>query len=902
MSELAQKLIAENKAKHARGEDARVLDLGNCGLIEVPEEVGELVWLEEVSFHYNPFLRNGVYPENQGRNNITKLSANFIKLQNLRKLDISGDTSLNNDHSFDLSDITLLSSLLNLRHLDITDTCVYNLNPLSELKNLEYLAFSYTGVSDLTPLKNLTNLKHIVFYYTNVKDLAPIISMIKNGLKITSQNPSLIHPPPEIVKQGNAAILQYFEEQEKQQFKNTEIKLILLGNSTAGKTTLSRYLREKIYTPHQSTTHGIQNYCWESPGGRDIQVNIWDFGGQEYYHATHRLYLSRNAVYSLVWDAKTDKGGFEPTQIHYDNDPDPHTVQLEHFPLAWWVKNVRHFTHGSNPPVPILLVQNKSARDDIKRVPEAFEKPPFDLLPAWLDNHIDIASTAAHFANPQPQTQKWQRSWEAFEERLLDKLESQLTHYEFAIYHRDIRDRVRALASGENPTNEMSWTDFETMCRAIEPDAKMDLVQIYLRDIMGDILYFDQNERLRHRVFLRPEWVCNCIYAILSRKVLEYEGLFDLGWVQEVLQCDELEALDFVELMRMFELIFPDSDESGKPNGYYVAPQYLPELCRKAEYLQGLQEDNILTHAFTLWFPDFLPKSHFARFISNWGEQAEGRIFWKNGLLCKIDNLKVLIVRSDEFKIRVDIQTGDKLGRQDAMRRVLASFLDLEGGKVSWETADGEPWMTGDGGFWQFGENVEFAVSMDEENYAFWDDIYQAVYMNVSHVKSAIEKQGKLVDIQQYKFLFPKNRDKMKIFISYSKSDKEYLETAKKHLKLFERQGKLQVWDDTQLIVGEEWDAAIKRELATADIILFLVSSDLIATDYVWDIEMKRALERAASGEVAIIPVIIRACVWESAPFGKFNALPAKGTPISSFDDEDEAWKEVVQKIGAIIQ
>lgn len=48
MSELALKLIAENKAKHARGEDARVLDLGNCGLKELPKELGELVWLEEL--------------------------------------------------------------------------------------------------------------------------------------------------------------------------------------------------------------------------------------------------------------------------------------------------------------------------------------------------------------------------------------------------------------------------------------------------------------------------------------------------------------------------------------------------------------------------------------------------------------------------------------------------------------------------------------------------------------------------------------------------------------------------------------------------------------------------------------------------------------------------------------
>ena len=45
MSELALKLITENKKTRSP-----FLDLGNCGLTEVPEEIGELVWLEELSF------------------------------------------------------------------------------------------------------------------------------------------------------------------------------------------------------------------------------------------------------------------------------------------------------------------------------------------------------------------------------------------------------------------------------------------------------------------------------------------------------------------------------------------------------------------------------------------------------------------------------------------------------------------------------------------------------------------------------------------------------------------------------------------------------------------------------------------------------------------------------------
>src|SRR5262245_43997535 len=43
MSSLAQQLIAENKRTKAS-----FLDLGNCGLSEVPAEVGDLVWLESL--------------------------------------------------------------------------------------------------------------------------------------------------------------------------------------------------------------------------------------------------------------------------------------------------------------------------------------------------------------------------------------------------------------------------------------------------------------------------------------------------------------------------------------------------------------------------------------------------------------------------------------------------------------------------------------------------------------------------------------------------------------------------------------------------------------------------------------------------------------------------------------
>lgn len=891
-----------------------MLDLGNCGLTEVPEEVGELVWLEELilsdtweeyKIYFSEIREYYSQNEHYSPNNITSINGvetlkALKKIVAVKRHPTEGGKSALNDLS-PLADLRNLqeiyfcntmisrlepiSGLDNLRIIDLYGTDIADITPLAYLKNLEVLDISITQVDDLSPLKDLLKLHVFNCSSTPVSNIRPLKEIIRRGIPVKSQhllsegilveNCPLTTPPMEIVQQGNEAILNYFSERSKQQFQNTEIKLILIGNSTAGKTSLSRYLRERVYEQGQPTTHGIRRERW--PAADDLQVNIWDFGGQEYYHATHRLFLSRNSVYVLVWDACTDKGGTEPTEIWYPEEGHSSMALLEHFPYLWWLKNIRHFTSGSNPPVSVLLVQNKSARDGIKRLSPELEKPPFELLPEWIDNHIDIAASARHQHDPQPDTRKWQRSFEEFEERLFDKLKSQLTHYEFAVYHRDIRDRVRVLASGDNPVNEMSWSEFEAICRDIEPDAKMDLVQIYLRDITGDILYFDKNERLRHRVFLRPDWVCNRIYAILSRKVLERQGLFDLAWVEEALQCEESEALDFVELMREFQLVFAENDETGAPTGNYVAPQYLPDACTNPGELEGAKKYANLTHAFTLWFPEFLPKSHIARFVAHWGGNAKQRLFWKNGLLFQTAGCTALVERSEELKIRVDIQQGDTAKRAAAMGRIFQSLLDLEDGQAG------------------------FAVSLNAKDFVWWPDAQEAIHTRARQVKTFPPETEKRTDIQPFIIFQKPVTMAKKVFISYSKTDRAYLDTARRHLRSFERQGLIAVWDDTQLIPGELWDAAIRRELAAADLILFLVSADLMATDYIWDVEMQEAMARAGRGEVSVVPVIIRPCVWDDAPFAKYTALPAKGKAISSWSNPDEAWTEVTGRIRSFV-
>lgn len=518
------------------------------------------------------------------------------------------------------------------------------------------------------------------------------------------------------------------------------------------------------------------------------------------------------------------------------------------------------------------MVQNKSARDGVKRVSGEFEKKPFELLPEWLDNHIDLAAVA----DPQhPEHKRWLRQFEAFEELLLDKLQAQLAHYEFAVYHRDIRDKVRSLAA--EGVNDMSWTDFEQMCRDIEADASMDLVQIYLRDITGDILYYPHNERLRERVFLRPARVCDSIYQILSLDVQAQNGVFGLDWVRKALNCDEAKALDFVALMREFELVFPESDDEGMATGQLIAPQYLPETCIKPDKLEAAKEYANLRHAFTLWFPDFLPKSHIARFVAHWGSQAKQRLFWKNGLLFQAGGCTALVERTRDNKIRVDIQMGHPKS-PEAMQRIFQSFLKLEDGQAG------------------------FALSLNEHDFISWRDAQEAIHSQARQVKTFPPEPSKFIDLQPFTIFIKPTSSMKKVFISYSHKDEELMKELDKFLGPLERKGDISIWTDRKILPGQNWKAAILSNLEDADLTLLLVSANFLDSDFINNEEIPRAFQRMNNHGKPVIPIILNHCLWDITDLSALQATPKDGRPIADYQNPAQAWSEVARGILGLLK
>ena len=375
----ALQLIAENKRTKAK-----VLDLGNCGLTEVPPEVGELVWLESLSLASNGL--NGTIgigrqeSQNNGSRNerladltplagLSALHSLYVKstqvsdlaplagLSALQKLDVSHTQvrdleplaglsalqhlNVSNIQVADLAplaglsaletlevwgtqvtDLAPLAGLSALQTLHVWSTQVTDLAPLAGLLALRTLYVPLTPVSDLAPLTGLSALQALVISSTGVADLSPLIALIRAGCPVKwevvgadgiyVEHCPLTNPPPEIVKQGNDAILNYFRERELGGVDHLyEAKMLILGEGRAGKTSLLR----RLYQPGQQlpkesdTTRGIyiSRHEFKLSNGRTFRLNVWDFGGQQIYQATHQFFLTHRSLYVLVDDTCKDQ-------------------------------------------------------------------------------------------------------------------------------------------------------------------------------------------------------------------------------------------------------------------------------------------------------------------------------------------------------------------------------------------------------------------------------------------------------------------------------------------------------------------------------------------------------------------------------------------------------------------
>jgi len=144
----------------------------------------------------------------------------------------------------------------------------------------------------------------------------------------------------------------------------------------------------------------------------------------------------------------------------------------------------------------------------------------------------------------------------------------------------------------------------------------------------------------------------------------------------------------------------------------------------------------------------------------------------------------------------------------------------------------------------------------------------------------------------------PPKRPPVKLFYSYADEDEALRDQLNAHLSSLERDGLVEGWHDRRIIAGQRYiDVQIDEKLDAADVILLLVSSEFIASDYCQSREMARAIERWQMKGAAVIPIILRSCRWIGQPFKDLPAAPRDALPVKNWSNCDDAWVDVVETI-----
>lgn len=140
------------------------------------------------------------------------------------------------------------------------------------------------------------------------------------------------------------------------------------------------------------------------------------------------------------------------------------------------------------------------------------------------------------------------------------------------------------------------------------------------------------------------------------------------------------------------------------------------------------------------------------------------------------------------------------------------------------------------------------------------------------------------------------------VFFCYARKDESLRDELGSHLAALSREGVIKGWHDRKIGPGKDWEEQIDEHLNSASIILLLVSADFLASNYCYDVEMKRALERHRTGDAVVIPVVLRACDWVKTPFATLQALPKGGRAVTSWPDRDEAFTDIAKGIRRAVE
>lgn len=554
------------KIEYAKKHEMGLLELRNCGLTEFPLEILECNHLININMGNDEFC----LPEMQ--NKIEFIPDEIINLTKLAKLDLSNNSLKAVSES------------------------------LTQLTGLEYLHLNGNKLKDIpSKLVSMSSLKKLLL----------------------DDNPFEMLPP-EIVARGIDSIRNFFKELDEKDYLY-EAKLIIVGEGRVGKTCIANALINPDYKLSEAeSTEGIHINRWIIPHSeiiefnpkiqRDLQINLWDFGGQEIYHSTHQFFLTKRAVYLLVTESRKED---------------------RHDDFYYWLNIIRLL--GDNSPVYMVLnkcdqpTKELPIKEYMETFPNIIDFAKVSLTDDYKESFISfknslakIAANLPHIGNPLPKT------WV------------------------DIRIDIEELKlSGKNYITENEYLE---ICKKRYRTTESALfLSEYFHDL-GVTLHFQKDLDLKETVFLNHEWITKGVYKVLDdRIVISQKGRFSTSDISRIWNEEEYRAKtrELLSLMKnkKFDLCFELT------NGDFLIPRLLPVDEIDHDWVHLAENLKFEIHY------KFMPKGILTRMIVKMNQDIDRELYWRYGVLLQYEGTKA-IVREKYFENKISIELTGQHGRE----------------------------------------------------------------------------------------------------------------------------------------------------------------------------------------------------------------------------------------------
>lgn len=790
-----------------------------------------------------------------------------------------------------INDISALKDLTSLTQLHISQNQITDISALEDLTNLTTLELSGNQISNISSIKNLINLQRLSLEKNFIKEIPPWIIdfnmeitwkenvpvtqsySYKTESGITIGNNPLSTPPPEIVKSGKSAIKNYFQQlKEQEEDYLFEAKMLIVGEPGAGKTTMARKIENPdIPLPKENeTTKGIdvKQYRFplqkeDFPAYQDFEnldnigfcLNLWDFGGQEIYKATHRFFLSKRSLYALVADSRN-----EDTDFNY------------------WLHIVEMF--GGESPLMIILNEKHQRKRNLD----------IDAMRARFTNITDVI--AVDFAEDDKTRLRKLTQTIRYRASGLPHIGSQIPA-KWTVVRRALENENR---------NTISLEDYLGICNnsGIRKTQDALLLSQYFHDI-GVFLHFQDDDLLRKIIFLNSTWATQAVYIILDHSLLnQNDGRFTKNDAKIIWHENEFEFVrsELLQLMKKFLLTY-EIDNAGE----YIVPERLPP---SQPVYRWPKEGNIFLQ---FKYDFFMPKGILSQFIVQMNRFITNHsLVWRRGVVLVREDTGAEIIESYDART-IHIKVAGK-NRRDFMTIIVDKIdeLNMHYEKLKVEKLipchceecrnDGTPFF------------FEYKDLKRRQEKGKWDvecgKSYQKMSVHNLIDEVLIEDKQSHHDLASARVPEPTISERTNVFVSYSHKDRAWLEKVQTQFKVLDHLGiKINLWDDTKIKSGDKLYAEIKKTLAETKVAILLVSADFLASEFIANDELPSLLNAAENYGMTILPIILKPCLFTQHPrLSNFQSVNDPTEPLSTLSEgeQDQVFVDLAKRIIELVE